>query len=265
LAPLPADLHNHSCLSPCGSLDLSPRALAETAAARGTAVLALTDHNASRNCPAFSFHCRRLGIIPFYGLECTTQEEVHMVCLFASLDAALAFGDLIYSIIMPFPNDPEKTGDQVYVDEEDHIQGELEYFLPGAADIGVDALGPRAAEYGGIVIPAHVDRPAFSMASQLGVVVRGPWAAVECTRIPPVIFPPPLMGSPGDPPPEPRKLDTLGYPLITGSDAHYLEHVARRSFELDSTREELLPRGPGGDADMEALKRALEKRPGDPR
>jgi PHP family Zn ribbon phosphoesterase len=244
------DLHNHSCLSPCGSLDLSPRVLAESAAAKGVKVLALTDHNTSLNCPAFAVHCGRLGIIPLYGLEATTQEEVHMVCLFSALEAALAFGEYIYSIITPFPNDPEKTGDQVYVDAEDNIEGELEYFLPSAADIGVDGLYPKVSEYGGIVIPAHVDRPAFSMSSQLGVVVPGAWAAVECTRLPA------MAGYP-----EPKPLDTLGYPLITGSDAHYIEHVGRRPFELDITGEELQPRGPGTDADMEALRRALARRP----
>jgi hypothetical protein len=257
-----ADLHNHSCLSPCGSLDLSPRALAEAAAARGVGVLALTDHNSALNCPAFAVHCRRLGIVPFYGLECTTQEETHIVCLFGSLEAALSFGDYIYSIITPFPNDPEKTGDQVYVDADDNIEGELEYFLPNAADIGLDALGPKVAEYSGIVIPAHVERAAFSMFSQLGAVVHGPWAAVECTRLPPMIMPPPTMGR-GVPPSseKPRLLDTLGYPLITGSDAHYVEHVGRRPFELDISKDELLPGGPGSDASLEALKMALAKRP----
>ncbi|MDR0448715.1 MAG: PHP domain-containing protein [Treponema sp.] len=237
-----ADFHNHSCLSPCGSLDLSPRVLVEAAAARGVQILALTDHNTSLNCPAFKFHCKRLKVIPFYGLEVTTQEEIHVLVLFAILDAALAFGDYIYSIITPFPNNPEKTGDQVYVDTEDNIEGELEFFLSSAAAIGIDELGPRAAEFGAIVIPAHVDRPAFSMFSQFGVVVKGPWTALECVRIPPV-------------------LDTLGYPLISGSDAHYPEHIARRPFELDTAIDELLPHGFEGDADPDALKRALEKRP----
>jgi hypothetical protein len=255
---LAADFHNHSCLSPCGSLDLSPRVLAETAAARGIQVLALTDHNTSRNCPAFAVHCRRLGIIPLYGLEVTTQEEIHVSALFGNLEAALAFGEYIYSIITPFPNDPEKTGDQVYVDADDTIQGELEYFLPSAADIGVDALGPRAAEYGGIVIPAHVDRPAFSMFSQLGVVVDGPWAAVECVRIPPLAGGRPFGREPEAAPPP--VLDTLGFPLVSGSDAHYVEHVGRRPFALDSTGEELLPGGWEGDADLDALKRALARR-----
>jgi hypothetical protein len=175
-------------------------------------------------------------------MEATTQEEIHVLCLFTDLDAALSFGEFAYGIISPLPNDPEKTGDQVYVDEDDNIEGEVGYFLPGALDLSVDAIGGKAAEYGGIVIPAHVDRPAFSMTSQLGVVVPGPWAALECVRLPP-------------------SADTLGYPLITSSDAHYPEHVARRPFELDIAADELCPGGPGVPADMTAFARALEKRP----
>jgi PHP family Zn ribbon phosphoesterase len=243
-----SDLHNHSCLSPCGSLDLSPRVLAEIASSKGVKLLALTDHNSSLNCPAFAKICPSLGIIPMYGMEATTSEEIHALCLFTNLEAALSWGQYVYGIITPFPNDPEKTGDQVYVDENDNIEGEVEYFLPSAIDLSIEDLGPRVACYGGIVIPAHIDRPAFSMTSQLGVVVKGPWAAVECTRIPP-------RGA-GDEP-----IQTYGYPLTTSSDAHYPEHVARRPFELDIGIEELLPHGPLCDADMEAFKAALARRP----
>jgi PHP family Zn ribbon phosphoesterase len=252
-----ADFHNHSCLSPCGSLDLSPRLLVDIASAKGVRVLALTDHNSSLNCPAFAKLCPQKGIIPLYGMEATTSEEIHVLCLFTSLEASLDFNEYAYSILTPFPNDPEKTGDQVYVDEEDNIEGEVEYYLISPLDLSVDLIGARVAEYGGIVIPAHVDRPAFSMFSQLGVVVDGPWAAVECTRIPPVM--PPLAAGGG--PASPATLDTLGYPLTTSSDAHYPEHVARRPFELDIPAEELLPGGPGTDADMTALKQALARRP----
>lgn len=246
-----ADFHNHSCVSPCATLEMSPRVLAETAAAKGIGILALTDHNTSLNCPAFGFHCKRLGIIPLYGIEVTAREEAHLLALFSVLDAALSFGEYIYSILTPFLNNPEKTGDQVYVDEDDNILGELEYFLPNAADVGIDELGPKTAEYGGIVIPAHVDRPAFSMYSQLGLIVTGPWAALECVRIPPILG----VG------PESPVLDTLGFPLTISSDAHNVEHIGRRTFILDAPADELLPNGPGGDADMEALKRALSRRP----
>jgi hypothetical protein len=88
------------------------------------------------------------------------------------------------------------------------------------------------------------------MSSQLGAVIPGPWTALECVRIPPRFFP-------GLGPEIP--LDTLSYPLITSSDAHYPEHVARRPFELDLSMEELLPNGPGTEASLGALRAALEK------
>jgi hypothetical protein len=245
--PLLADFHNHSCLSPCGSLDLSPRTLAGLAAAKGVQVLALTDHNSSLNCPAFAKVCPPLGILPLYGMEATTQEEIHVLCLFSVLEAALDFSAWAYRLILPFPNDPEKTGDQVYVDEDDNIEGEVAYFLPGALDLSLEGLASRVSLSGGLVIPAHVDRPAFSMTSQLGVVVAGPWAAVECTRIPPL-----LNGAP---------LDTLGYPLTTSSDAHYSEHVARRPFLLDAPMDALAPHGLTAPADLQVLQQALRQLP----
>jgi hypothetical protein len=244
--PLLTDLHNHSCLSPCGSLELSPRRILEIASAKNLKVMALTDHNSSLNCPAFAKLCPQFGIIPIFGMEATTSEEIHVLCLFTSVEASLAFGEFAYSILTPFLNNPEKTGDQVYVDEEDNIEGEVEYYLVNPLDMSIDNIGEKVFEYGGIVIPAHVDRMAFSMASQLGVLVEGPWTALECVRIPPA-----FNGQP---------LDTLGYPLTTSSDAHYPEHIARRPFLLDITVEELQPDGPGTMADMAAFKQALGRR-----
>jgi len=198
------------------------------------------------NCQAFAKVCPIFGIIPLFGMEATTSEEIHALCLFTNLEACLVFNEYAYSIMYPFPNNPEKTGDQVYVDEDDSIEGEVENYLLSPLDLSIECLGPKVAEYGGIVIPAHVDRPAFSMTSQLGVVTAGPWAAVECIRIPPN-----FSGKP---------LDTLGYPLITSSDAHFPEHVGRRPFELDISTEELQPGGPGTEADFEVFKRVLGMR-----
>ncbi|MCL2764476.1 MAG: PHP domain-containing protein [Treponema sp.] len=244
-----ADFHNHSCLSPCGSLELSPRRLLELGAARGLKLMALTDHNSSLNCTAFAKLSPLYGIIPIFGMEATTSEEVHMLCLFGNLENCMAFNEYAYSILTPFLNNPEKTGDQVYVDEDDNIEGEVEYYLINPLAISIDNIGGKVSEYGGIVIPAHVDRTAFSMTSQLGIVVDGPWAAMECVRIPPFDT---FSSLP---------LNTLKYPLITSSDAHYSEHVGRRPFELEISAEELQPGGVGTGLNMDALKQALDKRP----
>jgi hypothetical protein len=242
--PILADLHYQSCLSPCGSLEMSPRLIASRARGRGIGLLALTDHNSSLNCPAFAAACRAEGIIPLFGMEATVMEELHVLCLFGALEAALDFSADWYGLLPPIPNDPARLGDQVYVDENDDIIGEAEKYLGAAAEISLDGLGPRVAAYGGLVIPAHVDRPAFSMTSQLGFVVDGPWAALECVRLPP-------------------STDTRGYPLTTSSDAHYPEHVGRRPFELDIEPETLRPGGGGSDmpVDVSALAAALSRRP----
>ena len=88
-----ADLHNHSCLSPCASLEESPRLIARLARERGLDLVALTDHNSALNCPAFAECCRREGIAPLFGIEACSVEEVHVLCLFGAVEGALEFGE----------------------------------------------------------------------------------------------------------------------------------------------------------------------------
>ena len=45
------DLHLHSCLSPCGSDDMTPADLAAMCALAGLDVVALTDHNTAVTAP----------------------------------------------------------------------------------------------------------------------------------------------------------------------------------------------------------------------
>jgi len=207
-----ADLHIHSCLSPCGSLEMSPRRIAEAAAGRGLDVLALTDHNSCRNAPAFEECCKKMGILPLFGMEVTSSEEAHVVCLFAEQATAMEFGEYIESRLPEIKGDPRMFGDQVYVDAEDNILGEVSRALIGATDISIDQLVPMVHELGGLLFPAHIDRPAFSIVMQLGFLPDLPYDAVECVD--------PNCG-----------IDTLGLRIITNSDAHYPEDVGTRPTE----------------------------------
>jgi len=209
------DLHNHSCLSPCGSLEMSPARLVDEAVRKGIEILGLTDHNAVDNLPAFDVCCRRAGILPVFGLEVTGREEAHLLCLFGELKPAMEFGYLVYESLMTVMNDPESMGDQIIVDEDENILGEAEKFLiGGAADYSMEDLLAMVQKRGGLFIPAHIDRPAFSISSQLGFLPEGNYDAVE------------VMHSP-------CPLNNGRYPEITGSDAHYPENVGVRSFEMD--------------------------------
>lgn len=225
--PVRADLHVHSCVSPCGSLASSPLALVQAAAARGLGVLALTDHNTALNTPAFCRLARAAGILPVPGMELTTIEEVHVVMLFADAPTALEFGDFVYGGLPEVIHDPERFGDQVYVDEDENILGTVEKSLFGASQLSLDEACTQAHARGGLCIPAHVDRTVNSIMSQLGFVPDVDFDALELTG--------------ESPPPMPRPT-----PLIAASDAHMPEHVGRRCVEL-----------PGRIRDFEELAEAI--------
>ena len=209
------DLHNHSCLSPCGSLEMSPSRLVAEALDRKINILALTDHNAVDNLPAFDICCRKAGITPVFGLEVTGREEAHLLCLFGDLKTAMKFGYSMYESLTTVLNDPDSMGDQIIVDEEENILGELDKFLAGGAvDYSMEELIPLVHDKKGLFIPAHIDRPAFSISSQLGFLPENDYDAVEVMH-------------------RPCSLNTFSYPEITGSDAHYPEDVGKRTFTAD--------------------------------
>ena len=106
------DLHIHSCLSPCADNDNTPNNIAGMAKLAELDIVALTDHNSVKNCPAFFEAAERYGIVPVAGMELTTSEDIHMICLFERLEDALVFGDEIDKRRMPVKNRPEIFGDQ---------------------------------------------------------------------------------------------------------------------------------------------------------
>ena len=120
---------------------MSPRAIAgESESTWNVHLAALTDHNTALNCPAFAIACREEGITPLFGIEAQGQEECHILCLFAELEQALAFGQELYDLLPPVMNIPEKTGDQVYVDEDENILGEVDKFLINSVDLSVSKI-----------------------------------------------------------------------------------------------------------------------------
>ena len=164
------DLHIHSCLSPCADNDMTPNNIAGMAAIKGLNILALTDHNSTKNCPAFFEACKRQGIIPIAGMELSTAEDIHLVCLFSELDDAMRFGEEIKSHLMPIKNRAEIFGDQLVLDGEDEIVGEEELLLISATDLPVDEAIVLAKQFGAHVHPAHIDRQSNGMVAILGDV-----------------------------------------------------------------------------------------------
>ena len=170
MIPLFYDLHIHSCLSPCGNDDMTPANLTGMAAVKGLDVIALTDHNSCANCPAAMYHGKNYGVTVIPGMELTTAEEVHVICLFPALDAAMEFDRLVYGRLLPVPNREDIFGKQQIMDEQDEVVGIKEHLLINATTISFDEAFSLAESFGGIAYPAHVDKSSNSVISNLGFV-----------------------------------------------------------------------------------------------
>lgn len=164
------DFHMHSCLSPCGDDNMLPSNIVGFAALNGLDVIALTDHNTCRNCPAAMKLGEAYGVTVIPGMELTTAEEVHVVCLFPALDNAMAFDRYVYERLPAIPNRPDIFGPQEIVDADDNITGTEEKLLINATTVGFDQVFDVVASFQGVMMPAHIDKSANSLLSNLGFI-----------------------------------------------------------------------------------------------
>lgn len=215
------DLHLHSCLSPCGDDDMTPANLVGMAAVKGLDVIALTDHNSCRNCPAAMYHGSRYGVTVIPGMELTTAEEVHVICLFPSLADAMEFDTYVYGRLLPFPNREDIFGKQQIMDEQDRVTGTVEYLLISATSVSFDEVFTLVERFHGIAYPAHVDKSSTSLLSNLGFVPPG--SSFACAEFHDF-----------------RSLHRIRkeHPyfekcnVICSSDAHYLEDIHEPEYQI---------------------------------
>ena len=165
---VPYDLHVHSCLSPCGDAGMTPNSIAGMASLNGLKLLALTDHNTTGNCAAFYTACRRYGVVPVAGAELTTAEDIHLVALFRSLEAALDFNHELDAHRILYPNRPEIFGEQLYVDDSDAVLASEPNLLTNALSLSLDEVANLVRRFDAAVYPAHIDRESNGAIAVLG-------------------------------------------------------------------------------------------------
>ena len=219
-----ADLHVHTCLSPCADEEMSPRNIVRTALETSVDIIAVTDHNSGKNARALMEAAIDLPLTVIGGMEVQSREEVHLLSLFGSVEILEEWDTFIYEHLPDVRNDPEVFGYQPIVDKEGYIVRFEEKLLINSLDLSLEEVIKGVANRNGICIPAHVDREAFSIIGQLGYIPPDlPLAAVEIT------------GAQRDMVPE-------RYEVVTASDAHFLREVGtkRTLFLLEApTLEEI--------------------------
>ena len=219
-----ADLHIHTVLSPCGDLEMSPANIIAKARETGLDIIGITDHNSTRHCKLIRTLAEPEGIFVLMGAEVTTREEVHCLTFFENDDQLSEFQVYLEKHLPHIPNNIERFGYQVVVDKDEQIIDEIEFLLISALDQSIEQVEQKVHSLGGIFIPAHIDRPSYSIISQLGFIppdllIDGIEISAKC-KVQSVVH---LLGTQSE------------RTIIKNSDSHYLENIGRTfsTFEME--------------------------------
>lgn len=205
-----ADLHVHTCLSPCGDTQMQATAIVKQAKKAGLDMIGICDHNSAENVGAVLKAGLREGLAVIGGMEITSAEEVHILGLFKTERDVMGLQDVVYEHLAG-QNDEEAFGPQTVVDEWDNVIGTNDRLLIGATTLTVEQIVEAIHRWAGLAIASHVDRERFSLIGQLGFIPEGlELDAVEVSRASSV-------------------KQEYGYPVVTSSDAHFLQDIGKNS------------------------------------
>ena len=206
------DFHIHSCLSPCGDEDSTPNNIVNMALLKGLNAIALSDHNTGKNCPAAMAVGKKNGLVVLPAMELTTCEDIHILCLFEKYEDLQKLENHIQDTRLKIRNKPEVFGRQLIMNENDEVTGEEETLLIVSSGISVDEAAALVKGFGGIPVPAHIDKQANGIVGILGAFDYGlGFDIVECT---------------GD--------ADVNLPKITDSDAHYLWDISEAEHFIEA-------------------------------
>ncbi len=164
------DFHIHSCLSPCAEDEMTPNNICNMALIKGLDIIAVTDHNSTRQLRSLSKAAEETGIKLLYGTELESSEEVHVLGIFPDLEAAEAFQPWIDERMPGIPNRPDFFGNQLMMDEEDRETGREDRLLIVSLDASLQECVDAIHSHGGRAILAHVLDRANSVTQQLGFI-----------------------------------------------------------------------------------------------
>ncbi len=230
-----ADLHIHSGLSPCGHDDMTPHNIVGMALVKGLQMIAVTDHNTVRNLRRVEAAAKDYGIILLPGIEIQSREEIHVLGYFPTVEAAEAFAEALAQVLPKRKNVVKLFGHQWLYNEEDEPEGEEQALLLQSIEWNLKETIRRVKAFGGVAVPAHVDKAANSLLATLGFVPPDlPVGTLE-------------VSGRYDRESDPMRLGS--YQLIRSSDAHFLRDLleAEENYELPTlSREAMLAYLKGG-------------------
>ncbi len=172
-SPVAVDLHVHTVASACAELEMIPPLIVRRARELGLGLLGVTDHHSAENAGAVQQAARPYGIRVLPGMEVQTREEVHVLCLFDETDRARSWQDMIWEHLPAEPNREEHFGVQYVVSPEGEYLRTNKRLLQTSTSLSFEQVLALTEAWGGLALPAHVDRPRYSLFANLGFIPEG--------------------------------------------------------------------------------------------
>lgn len=163
------DLHIHTALSPCADILMTPGNIIKKAQEKNIDIIAITDHNSAANVEVTMKLAENTSIHIIPGMEVETSEEVHLLCLFDSLEQVLEWQDIVYHSLPDLKNNEEYFGYQLLTDINDEFIGRVDNLLATATSLTVTQVVEKVKKLGGITIPSHIDR-SYGIITNLGLL-----------------------------------------------------------------------------------------------
>ncbi|MBN1219419.1 MAG: PHP domain-containing protein [Anaerolineae bacterium] len=178
-----AELHLHTVVSPCAAVEMIPPLIVQAALERRINLIAVTDHNTTANVVAVQEAAAGTDLAVLPGMELQTREEVHLLCLFDTLTQMNTWQAYVEARMPPLENNIEYFGEQFVVDKTGEFIRREKQLLLTSAKISLSEAANEVNRLGGLAVPAHVNRSAFSLLANLGFVPPDiPFAALEISR-----------------------------------------------------------------------------------
>jgi 3',5'-nucleoside bisphosphate phosphatase len=210
-----ADLHIHTCMSPCGDLKMTPRKIIDKVLLQKIDIIAICDHNSAENVPALINAAKGKDLVLISGMEICSREEIHVLALFENIETVLEMQAEVYDKLHG-KNQPNVFGLQVIGNELDEVLGFNDRLLIGAVDMSIDEVVDKIHCLSGIAIASHIDRESYSVVGQLGFIPEtlkfdaleiSPNISVEKARK--------------------RFPECINYTMVKNSDAHFIEDIGK--------------------------------------
>lgn len=205
------DFHIHSALSPCGDNDNTPNNIVNMAKLKGLDVIALSDHNSSKNCLSTIKVGQKNGLLVLPAMELTTSEDIHVLCLFEKIENLESFESRVDETRLIIKNKEEIFGEQLIMDENDNIVDKYPNLLTVSSGISIDEVKSLVDSFGGLAIPAHIDKQSNGIVGILG--------AFDYSLGFNVI--------------ESKTESSIQLPRIINSDAHFLWDISEKENSLN--------------------------------